>query len=126
MKIKLLDGRVAIARLPPDAPTPGWAVGSFVSITRTEHELSIVAGEELVPGGLLAQRGWRLFEVRGPIDFSEVGVLASLAGPLAAAEVSVFVVSTFDTDYLMVQETSLERAIETLMSAGHEIVEAGS
>ena len=125
MKIKLLDGRFAITRLPPDASVPGWAVGDFVSITRTENELSIVASEKRVPAGLRAERGWRLFEVRGPIDFSQVGILDSLAHPLAASGVGIFVVSTFDTDYLMVQEPDLERAIEALRSAGHEILEMG-
>ena len=125
MKIKLLDERAAIVRLPPEAPVPAWVGGAFASITRTEHELSIVAGEGQVPEDLHAERGWRVFEVSGPIDFSEVGVLASLASPLAAARVSIFAVSTFDTDYLMVKETSLDRAIEALRSAGHEIVDEG-
>src|SRR5262245_54120965 len=99
-----LDGLFAIVKLPPEAAIPSWASsGSFLSITRTADELSIVSPEAAVPSGVQAERGWRCVRVAGKMDFSVVGVLASLVVPLADAGVSVFAVSTFDTDYLLVK-----------------------
>ena len=118
-----LDGLFAIAKLPPDATIPAWASsGPFFSITRTDDELSVVCAEDQVPPGVQAEPGWRCMRVVGKMDFSVVGVLASLVGPLAEAGISVFAVSTFDTDYLLVQDAVWERAQEVLKAAGHRFV----
>ncbi len=83
---------------------PEWATqGQFFSITRTSDELSVIAETVLVPERLRTEVSWRVLKVHGPFEFSEVGVLAALVSPLAAAGVSVFTISTFDTDYLLVQ-----------------------
>ncbi len=122
LELSLLPGRFAISKLAPDAHLPAWAArGSFYSVTRTGDELSIVVEEARVPAGTRSQSGWRVLRVRGPFVLSEVGVLASLTAPLADARVSVFVVSTFDTDYLLVTEEQLAPAIVALDRAGHSI-----
>ena len=122
LELTLLRERFAVCRLAPDATTPLWAAeGAFYSITRTPEELSVVVEESRVPAGVTSQPGWRVFRVRGPFAFSEIGVLASLTEPLAAKEVSVFVISTFDTDYLFVFEKQLADAIAALEQAGHTI-----
>jgi hypothetical protein len=105
-----IPGRFAVARLPPDAPIPAWANGPLTSITRTAEELSIVCEDEAVPSGVYAVRDFAAMRVLGTIDFGVVGVLATLTRALADAAVSVFVVSTFDTDYLLVRTNDYARA----------------
>lgn len=118
----MLDELYAIVRLEPDEPLPDWAVrGHFRSVTRSDSEMSIVCREEDVPADASAERGWCCFEVAGPLDFSLTGVVASLVVPLAEAEIPVFIISTFESDYLLVREAGLQRAVETLTSAGHSV-----
>jgi hypothetical protein len=119
-QLSILPETFAIVGLSPGTNIPAWATqGSFFSVTRTPDELSIVVNETLVPAGVQSQGGWRVMKVHGPFVLAEVGVLASLAGPLAAAKISAFVVSTFDTDYLLVANENLAPAISTLERAGH-------
>lgn len=112
--VSALKDRMAVCRLAPDAPVPDWARGEFVSVTRTADELSVVCAEAGVPRDVTAERGWRGLKVQGPLDFGLVGVLASLLAPLAEADIPVFVVSTYDTDYILVREADLGRAVEVL------------
>lgn len=119
LALSLLPDRYAVCRLAPDAPRPRWAAGPFCSVTRTAAELSIVCPEAAVPPDVQAERGWRVLQVAGPLEFSLTGILVSLAAPLAAAAISIFALSTFDTDYLLVRDTDLPRALETLRAAGH-------
>jgi hypothetical protein len=120
LQLSLLPESYAIVGLSPLADLPNWAMqGRFFSITRTPEELSIVVEESRVPEGIQSQGGWRVIEVHGPFVLSEVGVLAALAGPLAAARISLFVVSTFDTDYLLVSSENLDAAVSVLERAGH-------
>lgn len=122
MNLHLLEGAFAVCRLDSSAMMPDWALSApFVSITRTDEELSIVVSETSVPGHIKSERGWRSLKVEGPIDFSETGVLSSLAAPLAEAKISIFAVSTFDTDYVLVKERDLRRAISVLAKGGHNI-----
>jgi hypothetical protein len=121
----LLPGRFAICRLDPQAPAPAWAEGgALTSVTRTSDELSVICGETRVPTGTECESGWRGMQVEGTFDFETVGVLASLAAPLAEAGVPMLCVSTFDTDYLLVREGNLGRAAEALAGAGHRMVES--
>ena len=120
--LELLAGDWAICRLAADAALPQWATGEVVSITRTTDELSIVCPQVNVPASIQSEIDWRCLRVAGPLDFSMVGVIASLTATLAAANVSVFVVSTFDTDYLLVKKGDLATAIASLKEAGHAIV----
>ena len=113
----------AVSKLSADSPIPGWATsGSLVSITRTRDELSIVCREEDVPDDLsCCERAWRCLRVAGQIDFALVGVLASLVNPLARAGIPVFVLSTFDTDYLLIKAENFETAVKTLHDVGHHL-----
>ena len=121
--LDLLPGSYAICRLPADAAAPAWAGGgAFSSVTRTASELSIVCASGSVPAGVKAQREYRGLAVRGPLDFSLVGIVAQLSATLAAASISIFVVSTHDTDYLFVSEENLARAIVALRGAGQIVV----
>ena len=115
MKFTLLDGLFAVAHLEADAAVPPWAHrGAFTTITRTPHELSIVCDEGGVPDDVPAERGWRCLGIDGPISFETTGVAARFTGALAARGISVFVVSTFDTDYVLVKEASLGDALDAL------------
>ena len=91
-------------------------------MTRTAEELSIVCAAAAIPTGVRVVRGWRCLRVAGRLDFSLTGVLASIAAPLAAANVSIFAVSTSDTDYVLVPGESLTAAMEALSASGHEVV----
>ena len=120
LTLQLLPEVLAVCRLAPDAPLPEWAVeDDFVSITRTRDELSVVVPQERVPEGVQAQRDFRALKVAGPLAFDEIGILAALAGPLAAAGISIFAVSTYDTDYVLVRESDLGKALGVLRDAGH-------
>ncbi len=118
----LLEGRFSVCRLAPTDDVPaGAAAGAFTSITRTREELSIVCEEGAVPDGTRCEGGWRVLQIEGPLDFGLTGILASVAQPLAAAGVSIFALSTFDTDYVMVKEESVEKAVAALAAAGHRV-----
>ena len=123
LRLSLLDGRFSIARLASDAPLPAApASAALWSATRTRDELSLVCDEALVPAGARVESGWRAFMLQGPIPFDQTGVIAGLTEPLAAAEIPVFVLSTFDTDYLLVREPQVDRTRDVLTSiAGCEV-----
>ena len=117
-----LPGLYAVCRLPADAPWPTWAKGDLVSISRTADELSVVCAADCLSAEVRREEGWRCLRVDGVFDFSVVGVLASLTAPLAEAGVSVFAVSTFDTDYLLVKEVDFDRSCSVLRLHGHLLV----
>jgi uncharacterized protein len=122
LELSLLPERFAISRLAADSPIPAWATrGAFFSVTRTGDELSVVCELGRVPVGVQSQPGWRVFKVHGPFVLKEIGVLSALAAPLAEAELSLFAISTFDTDYLLVPSDTLSAAIAALERAGHQI-----
>jgi hypothetical protein len=122
LRFRILDGAYAVARLKPSAPIPSWSTrDSFFSITRTRDELSIVCEDASVPGDVRAERGWRALQLEGPIAFEITGVAARFTAILAARAISVFVISTFDTDYLLVKEAALENAIAALRDDGCEV-----
>ena len=122
LTLSLLPDRYAICRLASTLPLPELPNPCrFLSVSRTEDELSLVVPESEIPANGIADGGWRCFKLHGPFPFEQVGVLASLAGPLARAEIGIFVISTFDTDYLLVKEADLDAARKTLGDAGHEI-----
>jgi uncharacterized protein len=126
LELMLLPHRYAIFRLPPhEKPSFVWpklADGAgFVSLTHTHEELSGVCEESSLPADVAAQRGRRLLRVKGPLEFSLTGILASLTGPLAEAGVSIFSISTYDTDYLLLAEQDLELGIAALERAGHTV-----
>ena len=121
--LSLLAGHMSFCRLDPATKVPDWAIsGGFFSVTRTDDELSVVCPEEEVPEDVRSEGGWRVLKLEGPFEFSEVGVLASVAAPLAEAGVGIFAVSTFDTDYVQVKEEQLQPAVAALRGRGHEVL----
>jgi hypothetical protein len=122
VQLYALDDLYAVVRLEPDADIPPWArTGHFWSVTRSDSELSVVCPQEQVPSDASAERGWCAFEVAGPLDFSLTGIVASLVTPLADEDIPLFVLSTFETDYLLVREHDLQRSVAALTAAGHSV-----
>jgi hypothetical protein len=120
-----LRSELAIVRLSAAAGLPWWAAGSeeFLSFTRSDAETSVVCEARRVPEGARAERGYRALRVEGTLPFEAVGVLASIAVPLAHANTPIFVISTFDTDYVLVREAMLPAAVQALREAGHSVTE---
>ena len=122
LNLSVLGEKLAICRLDPPAEIPAWATDApFFSVTRTSDELSIVCPEEHVPSGIICERGWRALRFDGPFEFGLVGVLASVAVPLAESEVSILAMATYDTDYVLVAESQLDLATQVLRERGHEV-----
>lgn len=122
LSISVMKDRLAVCRLSPGDVVPDWAAaGGFYSLTRSTDELSIICREENVPHGVKCERDWRAFRLEGPFDFNMVGVLASVLDPLADAGISILAIGTYDTDYVLVKEGHLERAVVVLSAAGHII-----
>jgi hypothetical protein len=120
--LTVLPGRFAICRLDPSEKIPGWAMeGLFWSVTGTGEELSLVCPEGNLPEGMISGKGWCCLRVEGPLDLGQVGVLASLTLPLREARVSIFVVSTYLTDYILLKKRDLGPAVQALSRAGHEV-----
>jgi hypothetical protein len=122
LSLVILRDLFAVCRLRADEDIPGWALsGSFCSLTRTPDELSIVCPQELVPEEVEAVRGWKSLKVEGKLDFNLVGILSSLTSSLAEEGISIFTISTYDTDYLFVKEKDLDRGVAALGKAGHHV-----
>lgn len=118
----LAPERFAVCKLAPGAPIPTLPLHtSLVALTLTQEEVSLVLPEEFAPEVAMTAPGWRALRVAGSLDFGLTGVLASLAAPLAEADISIFAISTYDTDYLLVQASSLPAALAALRAAGHTI-----
>lgn len=118
----ILRETFAICRLDKDAPIPDWAFqGGLFSVTRTKDELSIVCPLINVPKGILCNQGWSCLKIKGPLDLSLTGIISSIAATLEAEGMSLFSISTYDTDYVMVKEKDLEKAIFALTEGGHRI-----
>ena len=125
MKLSRYPETLAVVKLGPGAEIPLWAESSSIfSITATATETSVVCAARNVPKKSVHQRPFTAFEVEGPLDFALTGVLAGLLAPLAAAEISVFTLSTFDTDWILVPGGSADRAEEEWRRAGHEVTPA--
>ena len=118
--VRPVPGCFAVARLAHDSAWPHWAGDSIglLSISRTSAETSVVCEERLIPEGISKESGFVAFVVDGPIDFAATGVLATLAVPLASASISIFAVSTFDTDYVLVRATDAASARAAWRAAG--------
>ncbi len=123
MNLSLSKDRLTVCQLPADAPLPSWVANAngFISITRTSEELSIVCREDIAPAEVKQEAGWRAFNVEGPLDFGLTGILAALLDPLAKAGISIFAISTFNTDYILVKADKVEAATAALRTAGHTV-----
>jgi len=118
---RLLSERFAIVRLDPASPQPAWPSGSFVSVTRTPAELSIVCDQASVPQSVSSDGGWRGLQLEGIFDLDQTGVAADFTRVLAEADVAVFVIATYDTDYVLVRDSKLEAAVAALRTAGYQV-----
>ncbi|MBB4910400.1 ACT domain-containing protein [Actinophytocola algeriensis] len=121
LTIDIAPGDYTVSRLPAGTEAPRIEAAGLVSITSTPTEVSIVCPTDVAPETEHAHPGWRLLTVRGPLEFDLTGIMAALAGELAAAGVSLFAVSTYDTDHVLVKAADLQRAVKALREAGHEI-----
>ena len=120
--IHQLSERIAVVRMGSRDEVPAWASTAPLSaVVRTPEELTIVCSQTAVPGALESDLDWLAFKLEGPLPFSMTGVLASLLGPLASGSIPVFVVSTFDTDYILVKADQAQRAGEILKAEGHKV-----
>ena len=121
--IDVRPDRYAVARWSAGAPVPPGVLeaSGLVSVSRTEDELSVVCLESAMPAAEQRADGWRALTARGPLEFTLTGIMAALSGALAGAGVSLFAVSTYDTDHVLVKETDLDRAVAALREAGHEV-----
>lgn len=119
LTLQIIEGEFSICRLPPDSAIPAWATREpLYSATATAEELSVVCKTPHVPSGIRREDGWKALRVAGPLDFSLTGILAGLANPLAETGISIFAVSTYDTDYLLVRASDFANAVDTLKAAG--------
>ena len=118
----ILRETFAICSIDRDAPIPDWAwQGGLFSVTRTRDELSIVCPQINVPRGIICNQGWSCLKVKGPLDLSLTGIISSIAATLEKENISLFSISTYDTDYILVKEKDLEKAILALTEAGQKI-----
>ena len=125
MELIEMDGTYSIVRYPADEEIPLWILGQkgFCSITKTEEELSILCETKVIQGESINQESsWKCLKVKGPLDFSLTGVLSSIASPLAREGISIFAVSTFDTDYILVKDEKFAQAKDVLRRARFRVV----
>lgn len=124
LRLCLLPGDLAVVRLSPSEPIPGWALAAhgLVSITRTPDELSIICLPPAeLPEGIPVSTGWRALRFEGPFAFNQVGVMVAVAAPLAQSGVSILALATYDTDYVLVQNEQLPLALQVIRAAGHQV-----
>lgn len=122
LTVSVREGSYAVSRLPADAPVPLWSEeGRLTSVIRTPGELTVICADDAVPPGVSSEKGFAWLEVDGPMPFSMTGVVVSLARPLAAAGISVFVLSSYDTDHLLIRRPDLRAAVDALVAAGHRL-----
>ncbi len=126
--LTLLPTPLTILQLGPTAPVPEWttAAKSFLSVTRTPEELSLVVEVASLPADVRVETSYLAFRVLGPLPLELVGVLAAVAAPLAAAGVPIFPIATYNTDYVLVREADAGAACQALAAGGHQVVPLGS
>lgn len=123
VRLKRLAGSYAVCRLDAASPIPSWADGEgFVSISRSDDELSIVCHAARVSGDVRQDGGWACYKFIGPFAFDETGIVSSVIGPLSDAGIGIFVVSTFDGDHMLIKEADIASAEPVLTSAGHSLL----
>lgn len=124
VRLRRLPGSYGVCRLDAASPIPAWADGEgFVSISRSDEELSVVCRAERVPGDVKQDIGWTCYKFIGPFAFDETGIVSSVIGPLSDAGIGIFVVSTFDGDHMLLKEADVRRAEPVLAGAGHTLLQ---
>ncbi|AGF55847.1 hypothetical protein B0P06_000031 [Clostridium saccharoperbutylacetonicum] len=124
LTMKLFKDKYGVCRLTRNESIPKWAQDSdFFSITKTSDELSIVCLEDSIPSEIKCERDWRILKIEGPLDFSLIGILASISTILAQKGISIFAISTYDTDYILVKNKDLDNAVESLIKERYEVLD---
>ncbi|SHK63118.1 ACT domain-containing protein [Desulforamulus aeronauticus] len=122
LTLTILPQLLGICRLAPGENIPTWLWESnFFSISKTVDELSIVCPVHLIPEGIQCNKDWQALKVGGPLDFSLIGILSELSTLLANEGISIFAISTFDTDYILVKTEQLNKAATSLIRQGHTV-----
>ena len=122
LKLKLLDGIYAVCRFEDSKKVPSWVnEKEFFSVTKTEDEISVVMLQDKISSDVKVEKDWRILKVEGTLDFSLIGILAKISDILAKNSISIFVISTFNTDYILVKEEKIEKAMTVLSKEGYEI-----
>jgi len=130
LTMKLLKDKYSVCRLDKNSIIPNWVMnGEFFSITKTEDELSIVCSQENLPNNMQhelaniqCEKDWRILKVEGPLDFSLVGILSSISSLMAKEKISIFALSTYDTDYILVKENNIDAAINVLIKNNYDVI----
>ncbi|WP_446897127.1 ACT domain-containing protein [Clostridium sp. LBM24168] len=123
LKIRLLKEKFCVCRLNRDEDIPKWIKDDeFYSVTRTSEELSIVCVQNDIPDDIQCEKDWRILKIQGPLDFSLIGVLASISNILSENDISIFAISTYDTDYILVKNSDISNAVNSLSNSGYEIL----
>lgn len=123
LTMKLLKEKYGVCRLDKTELIPEWAQNSdFFSITRTSDELSIVCSQDDIPNDIKCEKDWKILKIEGPLDFSLIGILASISAALAKKGISIFAISTYDTDYILVKNNDIDNAIQSLIKENYEII----
>lgn len=123
LTMKLLNDKYGVCRLDKSELIPGWAQNSdFFSITKTSDELSIVCSQDDIPDDIKCEKDWRMLKILGPLDFSLIGILSSISTILAQKGISIFAISTYDTDYILVKNKDIDNAIAALIAERYEII----
>lgn len=122
LSIQFLAGRYAICRLSSNDSIPNWIdLQHFYSITKTDDELSIVCSEYGIPDSVIAEKDWKILKIIGPLDFSLVGILSKISTLLADSKISIFSISTYDTDYILIKTTDVDNTINILNNANYTV-----
>ena len=123
LNLKLLKGKYSVCRLNKDDEIPKWIFNEeFFSITKTEDELSIVCLQDRIKDNVLCERNWKVLKIEGPLDFSLIGILSKISTLMANNNISIFAISTYDTDYILIKEELIDKAIEVLINNNYIVI----
>ena len=119
--LSVLSETFTIHKFLPDVSIPEEILKSnYYTVSKTENELSVVCSELIEVQSLQSSKGWKCIKVKGPLDFNLTGILAGISDILAQANISIFAISTFDTDYILVRTHDLSSATTKLRQAGYK------
>ena len=122
LRIRLLQGTYAVCQIKDTENILNcFDEKDVFSITKTEDEISVVMLQDKISNDVKAEKDWRILKVEDTLDFSLIGILAKISGILAKNSISIFVISTFNTDYILVKEEKIEKAMTVLSEEGYEI-----
>jgi len=124
LNFEILNHFYAIYRFDTNAQLPDWIYQSeFYSVTKTNDEISVVTSQQIIESNdVKSSNNWRVLKIIGPLDFSLVGIIADIAAILKQEQISVFTISTYDTDYILVKENNLDKAVKALKERGHKFI----